>query len=926
MALKPWYKIATLRREVREGRSFSPDEFAIALEQVVAGTAPNDYSDPAQFFSRTCFTRALKKHAGMVLQRLSGKTGNTAPVLTLITQFGGGKTHTLTALYHLAKSGADASKLPGVADLLNEAGMAEAPSARVGVFVGNAWDPKEGRETPWIDLARQLAGDQGVAALGPAAQTTPPGTESLASVFAAAQAPVLLLFDEVLNFVNRHRDMAESFHAFLQNLTVAVTGTTRVAAVISLPRSQVEMTDWDQQWQDRITKVVRRVARDLIANDESEISEVVRRRLFENLGSARIRKRVAKTYADWCFERSARLPPEWLAVDTATTEVKAREFLRGRFEACYPFHPATLSVFQRKWRALPQFQQTRGALAMLAQWISWAAREQFQKARTEPLITLGSAPLSVSEFRAVVLGQLGESRLDVAIDADLAGPMAHAQALDVDATGALRDIHRRVGTTILFESSGGQVDKVAHLPELRFALGEPEVDTATIDNAATALETSGFFIRRVGTDGYRIHHQATLKKVVSDRRASLDEETEIKPAIRKLVEGEFRRGASLPVVFFPEDSAVVQDSPRLALIVLDPETEWAGDQVERIGHWTKERGNSPRLYPGSLVWCAKKPGRELRDKVELWLAWQRVAREVAKGVLGPEFDHAERVEVQARVKDMEEASKDEVWASYRFVALSDSQEQCGLKIIDLGAGHASGSETLCGRIIGALKSEALLNENVGAGYIDRHWPPAFADTGAWPLTSLRQSFLDGSLTRLIDPDTILSNQILAFVERGDFGLISRPTPRQGSGGRDEGDFDRLWYGEPVRPEDVTFEPGVFLLTKAKAQELKATPAVPPQPMPSPDPEPQPEPLPEPDPSPTPVDRKTTLRLTGTVPPEVWNRMGTKVVPKLRSGEDLRVGIDLSVRVSSQFAENMETELKQILDDLGLGDRVRVERS
>ena len=230
---------------------------------------------------------------------------------------------------------------------------------------------------------------------------------------------MLLLFDEVLNFVNRHRNLAEPFHAFLQNLTVAVTGTTQAATVISLPRSQVEMTDWDQQWQDRITKVVRRVARDLIANDESEISEVVRQRLFEDLGNERVRKRVAKTYADWRFERTARLPAEWLAVDTATTEAKAREFLRDRFATCYPFHPATLSVFQRKWRALTQFQQTRGALAMLAQWISWAAREQFTKARTEPLITLGSAPLDVSEFRAVVLGQLGESRLDVAIDSDL---------------------------------------------------------------------------------------------------------------------------------------------------------------------------------------------------------------------------------------------------------------------------------------------------------------------------------------------------------------------------------------------------------------------------------------------------------------------------------------------------------------------------
>ncbi len=922
MALEPWYKIVTLRKEVREGRSFSPDEFAIALEQIIAKTAPVDYREPDQFFSRTCFTRALKEHAGMVLRRLSGKTENTAPVLTLITQFGGGKTHTLTALYHLANAGADASKFPGVAGLLNEAGMAEAPSARVGVFVGNAWDPTEGRETPWIDLARQLAGEQGVAALGAAARTTPPGTEALANVCAAAQAPVLLLFDEVLNFVNRHRGMAESFHAFLQNLTVAVTGTTQAAAVVSLPRSQVEMTDWDQQWQERITKVVRRVARDLIANDESEISEVVRRRLFEDLGNVRVRKKVARTYADWCFERTARLPAEWLAVDTATTEAKAREFLRGRFEACYPFHPATLSVFQRKWRALPQFQQTRGALAMLAQWISWAAREQFGKARTEPLITLGSAPLDVPEFRAVVLGQLGETRLDVAVEADLAGPMAHAQALDVDATGALRDIHRRVGTTILFESSGGQVDKEAHLPELRFALGEPEVDTTTIDNAAAALETSGFFIRKVGTDGYRIHHQATLKKVVSDRRASLDEETETKPAIRKLVEGEFKRGATLPVVFFPEDSAAVQDSPRLALIVLDPEAEWKdGDQVvERIGDWTKERGNSPRLYPGSLVWCARKPGRELREKVELWLAWQRVAREVAEGVLGAEFDRADHAEVRTKVKDAEEAAKDEAWASYRFVALSDTREQHGLKIIDLGAGHTSASETLCGRIIGALKSEALLNENVGAGYIDRHWPPAFEDTGAWPLTSLRQSFLDGSLTRLIDPDAILRRQIAEFVPKGDFGLAS--------GIKNDGSYSRLWYAEQIGQEEVAFEPSVFLLAKAKAEELKATPSdPPPQPGPSPvpDPEPSAEAEKEPGPEPGPGNRKTTLRLAGTVPSEVWNSLGRRLLPKLRSGDDLSVGIEFSVSVSSQFAQNMETELQQILDDLGLGDRVRVER-
>lgn len=394
----PWYKVVTLREEVREGRSFSPDEFAIALEQVVAGTAPADYTDAARFFARTYFTSALTQHAGVVLRRLSGETANTAPVLSLITQFGVGKTHTLTSLYHLAEAGRDAARLPGVADLLQDAGLSDVPEARVGVFVGNSWDPSAGKETPWLDLARQLAGEQGVAALGDAAANSPPGTEALSKLFAAARGPVLLLFDEVLNFINRHEPMADSFHSFIQNLTVATTGTPCAAAVISLPRSQVEMTDRDLQWQERITKVVRRVGQDLITQDETEISEVVRRRLFEDLGKERPRTRVAKSYADWCFERAHLLPREWTAVDTAMTETKGRDRLQRRFAGCYPFHPATLSVFQRKWRALPQFQQTRGALAMLAQWVSWAARDQFRQARHEPLITLGSAPLHVPAF------------------------------------------------------------------------------------------------------------------------------------------------------------------------------------------------------------------------------------------------------------------------------------------------------------------------------------------------------------------------------------------------------------------------------------------------------------------------------------------------------------------------------------------------
>ncbi|GIW40409.1 MAG: hypothetical protein KatS3mg076_0986 [Candidatus Binatia bacterium] len=920
--MEPWYKVAIPREEVRAGRSFNPDEFAIALEQVVAGTAPEDYRDPAQFFSRTCWTRALREHVGMVLRRHAGQTVNTAPVLTLVTQFGGGKTHSLATLYHLVRAAKSAPRFEGVKGLLEEAGLSSVPEARVAVFVGNAWDPQPGRENPWIDLARQIAGDRGAEALGPSSLTSAPGTETIGRVFAQANAPVLLLFDEVLNFLNRHRGMAEPFHAFLQNLTVATTATTHGAAVISLPRSQVEMTDWDHQWQERITKIVRRVARDLIANDETEISEVVRRRLFEDLGSPRTRAAVARNFAEWCFERRAQLPPEWTAVDTAATEARAKEFLRARFEACYPFHPATLSVFQRKWQALPQYQQTRGTLAMLAQWIAWAYREGFTAARREPLITLGSAPLEDLGFRSTILGQLGEARLGAAIEADIAGDKAHARALDAGTKGSLRDIHRRVGATILFESSGGQTEKVAHLPELRFALGEPRIDTTSVDNAAFALEAKAYFIRRVGKDGFRIAARPTLKKVVNDRRASLDEATEVRPAVRKLVETEFRRGAALPIIFFPEESTDVPDSPKLQLIVLDPDEEGIESPsfLERVRDWSERRGESPRRYPAALVWCVKKSGRELRERVETWLAWRRVAREMEQGLLKEEIDQRERSELQARVRDAEEAARDEVWAGYRFVIVASAGAPDGLQVIDLGSGHSSAAESLAGRVLAALRSEGLVNDEVGASYIERKWPEAFRESGAWPLVSLRQSFLDGSLTRLVDPEDVLRRKIAEFVRRGDFGLASEG----------QGEL-RVWFREEIAPEEVVFEPGVYLWTGKKAAKWKSKEQEEDR---KPDKEEEEkekddrERKPEVQESRGPV----TVRISGRIPTNQWNQVGLKLVSKIRrvasqgaSTGEPEAMVEFSVVVPPERVDSFMSEIENAVGELDLGGKVKAER-
>ena len=250
--------------------------------------------------------------------------------------------------------------------------------------------------------------------------------------------------------------------------------------------------------------------------------------------------------------------------------------------------------------------------------------------------------------------------------------------------------------------------------------------------------------------------------------------------------------------------------------------------------------------------------------------------------------------------------------------IADNKEKDGLQPIDLGAGNASAAETLCGRVITALKSKALLNESVGAGYIDRNWPPALKESGAWPLASLRQSFLNGALTRLLDPDAVLRNKIVEFVGKGDFGLAS--------GQKLDGTYDRVWFEEQISSDEVSFDAGVFLLTKAKAKALKVGAKAEPGAVVSPVPEPVIEEVEE-------IEREResepgvqtrTLRLVGTVPPEIWNRLGTKIIPKLKSGSDLKIGIDFSITINTESARGLESELRQIIEDLGLSNKIRIE--
>ncbi len=377
------------------------------------------------------------------------------------------------------------------------------------------------------------------------------------------------------------------------------------------------------------------------------------------------------------------------------------------------------------------------------------------------------------------------------------------------------------------------------------------------------------------------------------------------------------------------DSSSIQDNPKLTIVVVDPNKEWIDgeDFKSEVSQWIKTRGTSPRLYPAALIWCFKKQGRELRDKAEVLLAWKQVNKEYADGLLGSEMSSNDSSELRSKLIDSENAVKDEIWASYRYIALyTKKQDNHNLHVIDLGQGHSSANISLSERIISAIKSQALLNDSVGISYLERFWPQAFIEKGAWPLKSLRQSFLDGSLTRLADPDTVLKSKIHDFVYKGDAGLISKSHA-------DSSGF-HLWFKEDLDPSEIMFVSEVCLVMKSKVGLYK----------PKEEPVPQPNlgngiTTPDTDEPGTgsgtgihPVHPESlhgqpyieTIKLNGELPYELWNKFSRSVLTKLTTNNNgLVINIEIIVNNDSKHSEAIKKEIESGIQEVKLDDKIKI---
>lgn len=816
--LKPWYQVVTPREDLRENRPLDASEFAVHLDHIRDRKAHEDYVKPDRFFQRTYLTKSLLELSSQVQRRLSGIKVETSAVFNMATQFGGGKTHSLLALYHLAKHGGAAAKSwQGVESILLRAQIQEVPKAQVAVFVGTEFDVMDGRggkgepkrRTPWGEVAWQLGGAAAFEIVAKQdAEGVAPGGDVISEMLEAAcgeKGAALILMDELMNYVSRARKsgLGTQTLSFLQNLTGVASAADRIVLCVSIPSSsETELPDpEDRAEYEAFKKMLDRVGKAISMSNEGEVTEIIRRRLFEWQGLPEDGRKAAAAYAEWARDHSAELAN------------MNGENIPDLFRNSYPFHPSVISVFERKWQSLPRFQRTRGILRLLALWVSRAYADGYGKATGEPLIQLGSAPLYDPTFCDSVFEQLGEDKLKVPVNTDIAGKAdSHAIRLDNEATEEVKKarLHQKVATTIFFESNGGQSQGKADatVPEIKTALGGPDFNLAEVETILEGLSSSCYYLIW-DRNKYRFGLKPNLNQMLVQSRGNVKAK-DIDSRIREEIEALFKDGAKgIDRKYVPQRSNDVPDRPQLTLVVMGMETPASNPATNKlVEEIIRSAGTSGRTYKSGLVFAVPDSSTAAVEAARNLLAWEDIdADDEAKKRLDDQVKALE-TNLKRSARDLKEA----LFRSYRNLVLLGKDNK--LKPIDLG--QITSSSIDGGRLADLVMRELLkldeVSEGVGASKLVRYWPPAFTE---WATKDVRDAFFASpALPRLSNPDSI-KRTIADGVSKGDLGYARR---------KSGGSLDLVRRpGESLAEQDVEISDDACILKPEDAQKLVEPP-------------------------------------------------------------------------------------------------------
>ena len=730
--LKAWREIVTPHADVASGR-YQQAEFAADLWQVHLGEGSDEYRKPGEFFRRTFLTESLKRLLVCAVQRLSAQGGD--PVVQLQTNFGGGKTHSMLALYHLF-GGSAPGELAGVDAVMAEAGVRTLPKANRVVLVGNKISPgnpvtkKDGTvvRTLWGELAWQLGGPKAFARIAKDDEkATSPG-DVLRELF-VEYGPCLVLVDEWVAYARQLHDQSdlpaggfETQFTFAQALTESAKLAKNCLLVISLPASDTGSSPHAQaddvevggirgrEALDRLRNVVGRLESSWRPATAEEGFEIVRRRLFEPIAGEMFKQRdlTARAFADLYRDQTAEFPPECRSLE-----------YEKRIQAAFPIHPEIFDRLYTDWSTLVKFQRTRGVLRLMAAVI----HSLWEKGDRAPLILPSTVPIDDPRVQFELTRYLSDNWVPI-IEKDVDGPNSLPLRIDADVPNLGKvSATRRVARTIYLGSAPTAAAAHRGLEDRHVKLGcvMPGEAPAVFGDALRRLAAAATYLYQ---DGPRAWYstQPTVTKLAEDRaeqlkrdpdKAAAELENRVRADIKR--SGDFQRIHALP-----RSGADVPDDYDARLVILPAEHAYSkesGNAAETAAKAILEsRGNAPRLYRNTLVFLAADRVRlqDLDEALRRFVAWESIVAE--KVTLNLDAHQIKQAETQLRAADGAVVAR--LPETYQWLLVPD--QTTPQSPVAWEASRLNGADALAVRATKKLRGDETLVASLGSTILRKH--------------------------------------------------------------------------------------------------------------------------------------------------------------------------------------------------------------
>jgi predicted AAA+ superfamily ATPase len=719
--LPAWRDVVEPHDDVAGG-TFELAQFAADLRQVHQGIAGPEYGDPVEFFGRTYLTRGLRYLLEQAIKRLAGRGGE--PVVDLMTTFGGGKTHSLLAVYHAA-AGVPAEKLPGMRELLDGIGVNELPpKVHRAVLVGNDLSilgmPKPDGvtvNTLWGELAYQLGGKDGYEMVARYdEQSVPPTTTAIAELL-ARYSPCIVLIDEWVAYLRQlwSRDKPapagtfDGHMTFVQSLTEAVKSVPTALLVVSLPASDVVRdmpgaeTPIDNEHEvggtaglealRHLRSVIHRVESAWQPATIEESFEIVRRRIFKPFGREQdaARDLVVQKFIDHYLRYSSDVPSEVLQPGYRTS-----------MRTAYPIHPELFDRLYKDWSTLERFQRTRGVLRLMATvvYALWISGDK------SPMILPASIPLDSLKVFDELANHLDDSWKPI-VDADVAGETSTANVVDSEikilgksmaTKRAARCVFLGTAPMANLRKRDGSAATIRGIEQKRVVLGStyPGDNPAHVTDGLRRLGDLGKYMNR-DQDRYWLSLQQTVAQIVQERADSYHDE-QVFDELAAVVRQETDKGLFERVHRFPPGSIAVDDDPGIGLVIFGPDRPFSkrGRSVAEDAalEFLTNRGPNARIHKNSLVFLAPEVDRidVLLNAIRQRMAWAYILD--SKDSLN--LDQHNIKVAESRVAQAKQTVAESIREAYRWI-LVPTQEP-GSPDIEFESILMNGDGTLAQRV------------------------------------------------------------------------------------------------------------------------------------------------------------------------------------------------------------------------------------